>query len=150
MTHQQWMARALDLAEQAAQQHEVPVGAVVVLDNQIIGEGFNQPIKLHDPSAHAEMLALRQAASYLQNYRLTDATLYVTLEPCAMCMGAIVHARIKQLVFGAWDRRAGAVRSVFRIADEPALNHQVQWQDGILGEQCEHILKQFFKQKRSE
>lgn len=145
---EKWMQRAVELAQRAANQQEVPVGAVVVHDSRVIGEGWNQPVGLHDPTAHAEIVALRQAATSIKNYRLLDSTLYVTLEPCAMCMGAIVHARVKRLVFGAWDPRAGAVRSVFRIAEEPALNHSVQWTDGILQHDCSQLLKQFFNDKR--
>lgn len=143
-----WMNYALKLAERAASQGEVPVGAVVVYQDKLIAEGWNQPIALHDPTAHAEIIAIRQAALKMANYRLLDTTLYVTLEPCAMCMGAIIHARIKNLVFAAWDPRAGAVRSVFQLPDNPHLNHRIHWKEGILANESQLLLQQFFQQKR--
>ena len=127
---------------------EVPVGAVLILDNECVAEAWNQPIAAHDPSAHAEMLALRQAGQKLGNYRLNDATLYVTLEPCAMCAGAIIHARIARVVFGALDPRAGAGGSVFQILDSDKLNHRVQITGGVLETACTGILQDFFKKKR--
>lgn len=145
-----WMRHALALAEQAALQGEVPVGAVIVQNDQIIAEGFNSPITDHDPSAHAEMVALRAAGQAVGNYRLPGSTLYVTLEPCVMCAGAIVHARVERLVFGATDPKAGAVCSVYDVISEPRLNHRVTWQGGVLADDCSAILKSFFKQRRSE
>ena len=143
-----WMQQAWKLAQQAEQQGEVPVGAVLVQEDRCVSAGFNQPIRLCDPSAHAEILVLRNAATVLKNYRLLDTTLYVTLEPCAMCAGAMIQARIKRLVFGAYDPRAGAVVSVFNILDEPKLNHQVDWHGGLLSDQCSQQLKDFFSRKR--
>jgi tRNA(adenine34) deaminase len=145
-----WIEAALNLAQRAAHEQEVPVGAVVVYQNEIVGSGWNQPIKLCDPSAHAEIIALRQAASHLGNYRLLDTSLYVTLEPCAMCLGAMLQARIKNLFFSAWDPKAGAVRSVFQILDAPQLNHRISWQGGILAEESAALLKTFFQQRRRE
>jgi tRNA(adenine34) deaminase len=147
-TAQHWLHLALQLAQRAADEEEVPVGAVVVYQNEVIGEGWNQPIARCDPSAHAEILALRQAAARLNNYRLLDATLYVTLEPCAMCLGAMLQARIKNLIFGAWDPKAGAVKSVFQILDAPQLNHRISWQGGLLADECAALLKTFFHQRR--
>jgi tRNA(adenine34) deaminase len=143
-----WMRHALNLAGRAAAEGEVPVGAVLVRDGELIGEGWNRPIVLHDPSAHAEMLAMRNAAARIGNYRLTGTTLYVTLEPCVMCAGAIVHARVGRLVFGARDPRAGAVDSVYDVIARPRLNHAVQWQGGVLEEECGGILREFFRARR--
>jgi len=142
------MRRALDLARHAAEQGEVPVGAVLVQDGESIGEGWNQPISLHDPSAHAEMLAMRDAAKRVGNYRLAGTTLYVTLEPCVMCAGAIVHARVSRLVFGARDPKAGAVDSVYDVIAQPRLNHVVEWSGGLLEEECGAVLREFFRQRR--
>ncbi|HKV96498.1 MAG TPA: tRNA adenosine(34) deaminase TadA [Gammaproteobacteria bacterium] len=142
------MRVALELARQAQQAGEVPVGAVVVKDGVVIGRGWNHPIGAHDPTAHAEIVALRDAAQALGNYRLADTTLYVTLEPCAMCAGAMVHARVQRLVFGAADPRAGAAGSVFDIARAPPLNHQLQVTGGVLAEECGVLLKQFFAGRR--
>lgn len=147
MPHTPYMQRALELAQYAETQGGVPVGAVLVLDNEIIAEGYNQPISSNDPTAHAEMVALRQAAQHVQNYRLPHTTLYVTLEPCAMCAGALQHARIQRLVFGASDPKTGAIHSVYRLLDQP-LNHVIEWQSGVLAEECGHILREFFKKKR--
>lgn len=143
-----WISSALQLAEQAAKAQEVPVGAIVVYNNEMIGQGWNQPISRCDPSAHAEILALRQAATKLDNYRLLNTTLYVTLEPCAMCLGAMLQARIKNLIFGAWDPRAGAVRSVFQILDAPQLNHRIDWKGGVLAEESAALLRAFFQERR--
>ncbi|MDE0856839.1 MAG: tRNA adenosine(34) deaminase TadA [Nevskia sp.] len=143
-----WMRLALDLARQAAAEGEVPVGAVLVRDGTIVGEGRNQPIALHDPSAHAEMLAMRDAAMRVGNYRLTGTTLYVTLEPCVMCAGAIVHARVSRLVFGARDPKAGAVDSVYDVIARPRLNHVVQWTGGVLEAECGALLREFFRSRR--
>lgn len=143
-----WMRHALMLAHRAQAQGEVPVGALVVHEQRIVGEGWNQPIGAHDPSAHAEMVALRQAAQRIGNYRLLDTTLYVTLEPCVMCAGAIVHARVAHLVFGAWDPKAGAVRSVYDVIARPRLNHIVEWEGGVLEQECGEVLRAFFRARR--
>jgi len=143
-----FLGEALELARQAAANGEVPVGAVVVVDGSICGRGFNSPIRLNDPSAHAEILALREAAGALKNYRLEDATLYTTLEPCVMCAGALVAARVKRLVFGARDLRFGGVRSKFRLADSELLNHRVEVVEGVLGAECVELVKRFFERKR--
>jgi tRNA(adenine34) deaminase len=144
-----FMRRALELAQGAALAGEVPVGAVVVdKDGQIVGEGWNQPIGAHDPSAHAEMIALRQAAACIGNYRLPGTTLYVTLEPCAMCAGAIIHARVQRLVFGAPDPKAGAVYSLYELISRPLLNHVVEWRGGVLEDECGGILRAFFRARR--
>jgi tRNA(adenine34) deaminase len=145
-----WMQYALKLAERAQQEGEVPVGAVLVLNDEIIGEGWNRPIAAHDPTAHAEIMALRAGAEKLGNYRLNDTTLYVTLEPCIMCAGAMVHARIKRLVFGASDPKTGAVGSVFDILCFPQLNHRVDSVGGILAEECSAILSSFFSSLRAK
>lgn len=142
------MRRALELARHAAVAGEVPVGAVVVLDGDVIGEGWNQPIRAHDPSAHAEMVALRTAAAQVRNYRLLDTTLYVTLEPCAMCAGAIVHARVARVVYGAADPKAGAAGSVFSLLNSPALNHRAEITHGVLAGECGKLLKDFFQSRR--
>ena len=142
------MRRALRLALEAEEAGEVPVGCVVVAEGEIIGQGRNAPITLLDPTAHAEMLALRQASIAAGNYRLTEATLYCTLEPCAMCAGALVAARIGTLVFAARDLRFGGVRSKFRIADSPLLNHQVEIVEGVLGAESTAMLQRFFNARR--
>jgi tRNA(adenine34) deaminase len=126
----------------------VPVGAVVVVEGKIVGEGRNSPIAMHDPTAHAEMLALRAAAAGARNYRLEDATLYVTLEPCVMCAGALVNARVARLVFGARDLRFGGVRSKFRVADSELLNHRVEVVEGVLAVECAELLQRFFAVRR--
>ena len=142
------MRRALDLARHAEQAGEVPVGALVVLNDEIIGEGWNQPIVSHDPTAHAEIVALRAAAARVKNYRLMDTTLYVTLEPCAMCAGAIVQARVARVVYGAADPKAGAAGSVFNLLESPALNHRAQITGGVLAEDCGAMLRKFFEARR--
>lgn len=142
-----WLGHALALAQQAYEAEEVPVGAVVVLHNQIIGEGYNQPIKLKDPTAHAEILALRAAALNIENYRLIDATLYVTLEPCMMCAGSLIHARIRRLVYGANDLRAGAIQSNIPLVDMPG-NHKIICQGGVRSDECTALLQQFFRARR--
>jgi tRNA(adenine34) deaminase len=142
------MRAALTLASEAEAAGEVPVGAVVVAGDEIIGRGRNSPITRIDPTAHAEMLALRDAAAVVGNYRLQNATLYVTLEPCAMCAGALVAARIRRLVFGARDLRFGGVRSKFRIADSDLLNHQVEIVEGVLATDCVELLRRFFQHRR--
>jgi len=145
---EQWMRYAIRLAQRAEEQGEVPVGAVLVKDNNSIAEGWNIPIQSHDPTAHAEMLAIRQGGVVLENYRLIDSTLYVTLEPCVMCMGAISHARIRRLVFGAYDPKRGAVCNALSLTDVPFLNHQVDWQGGVLENTCADLLIDFFKARR--
>ena len=144
-----WMRRALELAERAQAQGEVPVGAVLVMGEDCIAEGWNRSISAHDPSAHAEITALRTAASNLQNYRLPGTTLYVTLEPCAMCAGAIVLARIKRLVYAAADPRTGAAGSVFNILQTGQLNHRVELTGGILEQESAMLLQTFFRNRRS-
>jgi tRNA(adenine34) deaminase len=148
MNHEHYMQIALDLAKQAASNGEVPVGAIVVKDGNIIGRGSNAPISLSDPSAHAEMLAIRDAAKYLGNYRLVDCILYVTLEPCAMCSGAIQHARLSKLIYGASDPKTGACGSVINLMAEPKLNHHTEVISGVLPEACGKVLSNFFKQRR--
>jgi len=143
-----FMQMALSLAEEAAQNGEVPVGAVVVKDGVVIGRGSNAPISQHDPSAHAEIQAMRDAAKYLGNYRLVDCTLYVTLEPCAMCAGAIQHARIARLVFGASDPKTGACGSVINLMAEERLNHHTEVTGGIMATECGSLLSQFFASRR--
>ena len=144
----QFMQEALEQARLAALAGEVPVGAILVRDGQVIGRGFNQPIGNHDPSAHAEMLALRTAAQDVANYRLPGATLYVTLEPCVMCSGAMLHARIDRVVFGASDPKTGAAGSVLDIFASKQINHQTQVEGGILAEECGQILRDFFRERR--
>ncbi|MCL7945762.1 tRNA adenosine(34) deaminase TadA [Marinobacter sp. ATCH36] len=144
------MGRALQLAGQAASAGEVPVGAVVVLDGKEIGAGFNAPISGCDPTAHAEIRALRDAAKRLGNYRLPGATLYVTLEPCTMCVGAIVHSRVSRLVYGAAEPKAGAVESTRQTLDEGHLNWRVETHNGILAHQCSKVISEFFAARRAQ
>jgi tRNA(adenine34) deaminase len=146
--HERWMREALALAREAGAAGEVPVGCVLVAGGQVIGRGRNSPIELLDPTAHAEMLALRQGAFALGNYRLSEATLYCTLEPCPMCAGALVAARVQTLVFGARDLRFGGVRSKFQIADSELLNHRVEVIEGILGAESTAMLQRFFGARR--
>ena len=146
--HETFLEVALSLAGQAERLGEVPVGAVVVIQGEIVGRGFNSPVGSNDPTAHAEILALRQAAAATGNYRLEDATMYVTLEPCVMCAGALVNARVRRLVFGARDLRFGGVRSKFQIADADVLNHQLEIVEGVLGAECAEILQRFFAARR--
>jgi tRNA(adenine34) deaminase len=148
MLDEEWMRYAIRLAQRAEEQGEVPVGAILVKDNQAVAEGWNLPITQHDATAHAEIVALRKAGQRLENYRLVETTLYVTLEPCVMCMGAISHARIQRLVFGASDRKRGAVCSALQLTAAPFLNHTVQWQGGILEAECSQLLKDFFRARR--
>ncbi len=143
-----FMKFALAEARQAREAGEVPIGAVIVIENQIFGSGHNRPIGLHDPTAHAEILAIRQAASRTGNYRLTDATIYVTIEPCAMCSGAMVNARVKRLVYGASDLRAGAVDSIFQICTSSSLNHRLEVTSGVLAQDCRDLIQAFFKERR--
>jgi len=144
----EWMRHAMRLAQRAAEQGEVPVGAVLVKDGVVIAEGWNRPIGLHDPTAHAEIMAMRAGSLALANYRLLGTTLYVTLEPCVMCAGAILHARVQRLVFGARDPKAGAVDSVYDIIARPQLNHVVAWQGGLLEAECGALLRDFFRARR--
>ncbi len=146
--HEYFMREAINLAQQAANRGEVPVGAVIVKDGEIVGRGSNAPIGTHDPSAHAEILALRDAAKNIGNYRLIDCDLYVTLEPCAMCAGAIQHARIGQLFFGAKDPKTGACGSVVNLMAEDKLNHHTEVVSGILENECGQLLSDFFKERR--
>ena len=146
--HDTFMRQALELARIAASQGEVPVGAVVVLDDRVIGRGHNSPISQNDPTAHAEILALREAVHTLGNYRLENATLYVTVEPCVMCAGALVAARVQRLVFGTRDLRFGGVRSKFRLADSEILNHRVEIVEGVLASDCVELLQTFFDTRR--
>ena len=145
-----FMRAALELAREAATAAEVPVGAIVVKDGEIIGRGFNAPISRLDPSAHAEMLALREAAQFLGNYRLVDCQLFVTLEPCLMCAGAMMHARIAQLVYGASDPKTGACGSVVNMFSDPRLNHHTAVRGGVLAEECGQLLSNFFADRRAQ
>ena len=142
------MRYALRLAQRAEQQGEVPVGAIVVKDNRCIAEGWNNSIVSHDPTAHAEVVALRAAGIVVENYRLSDTTLYVTLEPCVMCMGALSHARVKRLVFGAYDPKRGAVCNALSLSDVSFLNHHIDWTGGVLEADCSMLLKDFFRARR--
>ncbi len=148
LTHEYWMRHALLLAQRAWDEGEVPVGAVLVHNNQVIGEGWNRPIGRHDPTAHAEIMALRQGGLVLQNYRLLDTTLYVTLEPCVMCAGAMVHSRIGTLVFGARDLKTGAAGSLMDVLHHPGMNHRVEIVEGTLRDACSGMLSEFFRQRR--
>jgi tRNA(adenine34) deaminase len=143
-----FMARALELAREAERAGEVPVGAVIVKDGAIVGEGWNRPISTSDPTAHAEIVAMRAAAQKLDTYRLLDTTLYVTLEPCPMCAGAMVHARVKRLVYAATDPRAGAAGTIFNIVQHPSLNHRIDCEAGLMGEECATMLRAFFQGRR--
>ncbi|WP_050126515.1 tRNA adenosine(34) deaminase TadA [Yersinia aleksiciae] len=145
-----WMQRALTLALRAQEEGEVPVGAVLVLDNQVIGEGWNRSIRDNDPTAHAEIMALRQGGQAVQNYRLLEATLYVTLEPCVMCAGAMVHSRIRRLMYGANDLKTGAAGSLVDILRHPGMNHQVEISAGVLADACSHQLSAFFRLRREQ
>ena len=145
-----WMRHALDLARRAWEQGEVPVGAVLVQNDRVIGEGWNRPIGQHDPTAHAEIMALRQGGKVLENYRLLDTTLYVTLEPCVMCAGAMVHSRISRLVYGAHDIKSGAAGSLLDVLGHPGMNHQVELQSRVLAEECAAMLSDFFRMRREQ
>lgn len=145
-----WMQHALELAQRAEAEGEVPVGAIVVYRDQIIGEGWNRPISSNDPTAHAEIMALRDAANAVENYRLPETTLYVTLEPCSMCAGALIHARVARVVYGANDPKGGAAGSVFELLGTDKLNHQVKVQGGVLAEECGQLLSRFFQRRRQE
>lgn len=145
-----WMKQALALAQKAWEQGEVPVGAILVLDDEVIGQGWNRPITLHDPTAHAEIMALQQGGQIVQNYRLLNATLYVTLEPCVMCAGAMVHSRIKRLVYGASDLKTGAAGSLLDVLRHPGMNHQIEITAGVMANECSEMLSQFFQQRREQ
>jgi len=147
---EKYMRRAIELAGQGEHLGEIPVGAVIVCDGEIIGEGFNQPITSNDPTAHAEIVALRVAAERVKNYRLVDATIYVTLEPCTMCVGALVHARIARLVFGTLEPKAGAVVSQSQLLGASYFNHRITMHSGVLAETCQHQLSDFFRRRREE
>ena len=146
--HERWMREALILAEQAADADEVPVGAIVVQDGEIIGRGFNQPIRSCDATAHAEIVALRSASQFRNNYRLPGTTIYVTIEPCTMCLGALIHARVERLVFGATEPRAGAIVSQASLIDADHFNHRLTFVDGVLADECSTLLQNFFKSRR--
>ena len=148
MTDADWMQMALTLAGRAAASGEVPVGAVLVQDDNLLAEGCNRPIASHDPTAHAEVMALRAAGQSLGNYRFAGTTLYVTLEPCLMCVGAIVHARVSRLVFGAFDPKSGAVTTCLQGFEAPGLNHRVTSTGGVLADECGELLKEFFRKRR--
>lgn len=150
LNHEYWMRHALTLAQRAWDEGEVPVGAVLVWQNQVIGEGWNRPIGKHDPTAHAEIMALRQGGAVLQNYRLIDTVLYVTLEPCVMCAGAMIHSRIGQLVFGARDTKTGAAGSLIDVLHHPGMNHRVEITEGVLADACSSMLSDFFRHRREQ
>ncbi len=145
-----WMSYALDLARLAQMKGEVPVGAVLVRDGEILGEGWNSVITLHDASAHAEVMALRDAGKKAQNYRLVDTTLYVTLEPCIMCTGSLLHARVSRLVYGAFDYKTGAVDSVFQLLSSPQHYHHIEVCGGVLESECRELIQHFFRQRREQ
>ena len=143
-----WMGEALRAAQSALDEGEVPVGAVVIYQGKIVGRGFNRNLSDSDPTAHAEVVALREAGGAIRNHRLNDCELFVTIEPCAMCTGAMVHARIRRLVYGADDPKAGAVRSALHVLNHPALNHRMEIRDGVLAGRCAEILQEFFRSRR--
>lgn len=149
-TDEYWMRYALQLAQRAREQGEVPVGAVLVQGDKVIGEGWNRPIGQSDPTAHAEIMALRQGGKVLDNYRLLDTTLYVTLEPCVMCAGAMVHSRITRLVYGAKDIKTGAAGSLLDVLGHPGMNHQIEIACGVLAEECAGMLSDFFRMRREQ
>ncbi|MGE0594627.1 MAG: tRNA adenosine(34) deaminase TadA [Vicinamibacterales bacterium] len=150
MTHETFMALALDEARRGGEAGEVPVGAVVVVGGAVVARAFNQPIRTSDPTAHAEIVAVREAGRRLGNYRLTDATLYVTVEPCLMCVGALVHARVQEVVFGAAEPKTGALVSTVRALDTPGLNHRFAVTAGVLEDACRDLVQAFFRQRRSD
>ncbi|WEA06788.1 tRNA adenosine(34) deaminase TadA [Pantoea dispersa] len=149
-TDEYWMRHALELARRAWEQGEVPVGAVLVQGDRVIGEGWNRPISQCDPTAHAEIMALRQGGKVIDNYRLLDTTLYVTLEPCVMCAGAMVHSRITRLVYGAKDEKTGAAGSLLDVIGHPGMNHQIEIEHGVLAEECATLLSDFFRMRREQ
>ena len=146
---ERWMRRAIELARLAEADREVPVGAVVVLEGSVVGEGWNQPIGAHDPTAHAEIVAVRSAARHLGTYRLLGATVYVTIEPCQMCVGAMIHARIARVVFGAPEPKAGALESAMRAHEHPSLNHRLEVSSRVLEGECRAVLQAFFAARRA-
>ena len=148
MNDEHFMRFALNRAREAWERGEVPVGALVVLDGDIVGEGFNQPIESRDPTAHAEIVAMRQASGRLGNYRLTGTTVYVTIEPCQMCVGAMIHARIARVVYGTAEPKAGAIESAMRAHEHPALNHQMSAAGGVLEAECRDLIQEFFRERR--
>ncbi|TDJ19263.1 MAG: tRNA adenosine(34) deaminase TadA [Gammaproteobacteria bacterium] len=148
MNDEDWMQYALSLAKKAEQQDEVPVGAILVMDDECIAEGWNKPISSNDPTAHAEIMALRAASEQLQNYRLPKTTLYVTLEPCMMCAGALIHARVARVVYGATDPKAGAAGSVFELLGTDKLNHKIEITPGVMKDECASLLTSFFQRRR--
>ncbi len=150
VSDESFMQQALIMAAKAAEQGEVPVGAIVVVNDEVVGKGWNKPISSNDPTAHAEVIAVRDAAAALQNYRLTDATLYVTIEPCSMCAGALIHARISRVVYGAMEPKSGAVESNLCLFDAAHVNHQVEYLGGILADECSSVISDFFKRRRQE
>jgi len=145
---ERWMREALEEAQRAEAEGEVPVGAIILINEKIVGRGHNHSIRSHDPTAHAEVLALRHAAHNMRNYRLPGSILVVTIEPCLMCVGALIHARVDEIVFGAADPRAGAVQSVFQMANVPQLNHQIAVTSGVLADECGGLLRAFFESRR--
>ena len=150
MDDQFWMQQALEQAKLAEAANEVPIGAILVADGEVIGRGYNRPISLNDPSAHAEMQCIRDACLQQQNYRLTGATMYVTVEPCLMCAGAIVHARISEVVIGARETKSGAVLSHLSVFDQLQLNHKVRYREGILAAECHSLMQKFFANRRKQ
>ena len=150
MTDDDYMKAALALAQQARERGEVPVGAIVVVDDEVLGEGYNQPVGANDPTAHAEIVAMRAAGQEIGNYRLTGATLYVTIEPCQMCVGAMVHARIARLVYGAPEPKAGAIESAMRAHEHPSLNHRLEVTGRVLEDECRDTIQAFFRDRRQE
>jgi len=148
MNDKDWMQHAFELAKKAEAQDEVPVGAIIVYEDRVIGEGWNQPITSNDPTAHAEVMALRDAGGKIGNYRLPNATIYVTLEPCTMCAGAIIHARLSRLVYAADDPKTGACGSIFNLLQTEELNHKVEIEKGVMEEECQSLIQLFFKKKR--
>lgn len=148
--HEYFMTLAMEAAKNAEAINEIPVGAVVVHNNKVIGTGWNQSITTHDPSAHAEMIAIKQAGQALKNYRTVDCTLYVTLEPCPMCAGLLVHSRVKKVVYGAPDYKTGAAGSIMNLLAHDSLNHQIEVEGGVLQEECSNMLSSFFKRRRAE
>jgi len=147
-TDEEFMRAALELAREAQERGEVPVGAVLVMDGEILGRGFNQPVSRNDPTAHAEIVALREAGRQSGNYRLPGSTMYVTIEPCQMCVGAMVHARVARLVYGTMEPKAGAIESAMRAHEHPSLNHRIEVTGGVLEAECRVLIQAFFKERR--
>ena len=147
-TDEEFMAAALELAREARERGEVPVGAVLVMDGEIVGRGFNQPVSKNDPTAHAEIVALRQAGRETGNYRLPGSTMYVTIEPCQMCVGAMVHARVGRVVYGTPEPKAGAIESAMRAHEHPALNHRLEVIGRVLEDECREVIQTFFQERR--